>query len=81
MSTQTATSPRDKVQILLSMVMALIETVEAAGPMGAPSGTCYAAFMSKGTTLEWYEYIKGVAIESGKIRESGHLLTSTKFGV
>ena len=53
---------------------AIIETVQAAGPKGAPEGPMYAAFMSYGIDLNTFNLLVDYCTRSGKIRRSGHVL-------
>jgi hypothetical protein len=40
---------------------------------GAPAGPIYAALMAQGCTLEQFEQLMGVLVETGRLRKQGHL--------
>lgn len=52
---------------------AIIESVSAAGAMGCPGGTLYAALMSQGCSLERFEMIMGALVNVGKLEKRGQL--------
>lgn len=60
-----------KVSVLKQIGQALVETVEEAGPLGAPSGPMYAAVMTLGITLDQYEQIMAGLVAAGRLRKSG----------
>jgi hypothetical protein len=51
----------------------VIDSVKAAGALGAPAGTLYAALMAYGCTLEQFERIMGVLVSIGKLQKRGDL--------
>ena len=52
---------------------ALVESVQAAGALGAPGGILYAALMTHGFTLEQFERIMGYLVKLGKLEKRGDL--------
>jgi hypothetical protein len=62
-----------KAQFAIAQVLAaLVETIKAAGPSGAPGGVMYAALMTQGCTLEQFEALMGCLVRSGVVRKSGN---------
>lgn len=51
----------------------VLESVAAAGPLGAPGGVLYAALMVHGLSLGTFESIMGALVRIGKLRKSGEL--------
>jgi hypothetical protein len=62
----------------LQLIQAIDEAVEVAGPDGIPSGHLYAILMAGGVTLPAYDAALGVLKDSGRIQETGYLLTHKK---
>ena len=60
-------------QLLKAIADAIITSVAAAGPMGCPSGTIYAALMTQGCTLEQYEAIMAGLVQAGMLTKKSHL--------
>jgi hypothetical protein len=60
-----------KGQATAQVLMALVETVREAGPLGAPGGVMYAALMTQGCTLEQFEKLMGTLLRIGVVRKSG----------
>ena len=58
---------------LLMICNAIIESVKAAGPLGAPGGVIYSALMAQGCTLGQFEAIMGAMVSAGKLRRESHL--------
>ena len=52
---------------------AVIDSVKAAGPLGAPAGTLYAALMTHGASLEQFESLMAGLVKIGKLTKQGHL--------
>jgi hypothetical protein len=52
---------------------AIVEAVKAAGPLGAPGGTLYAAMMAHGITLAQFEKFMSAMVGAGKLTRKGHL--------
>jgi hypothetical protein len=61
----------EQIKALKAVADAIIETVQLAGPMGAPGGHIYAALMANGCTLHQYEQIMSGLVRAGKLRKSG----------
>ena len=58
----------------MRMIMdAVVDSVRAAGPMGAPGGVLYAALMVHGCTLENFQALMGVLVKVGKLTQKGNL--------
>jgi hypothetical protein len=61
-------------------ILMLLETIHSAvkeaGPMGIPSGHLYAMLMGFGFDLQTYESFIDALVQSGKIKNSNHLLTA-----
>lgn len=62
----------EKARAIVSVCRAVIQTVREAGK--TPAGTIYAALMAQGCSLQQYEQIERLIIETGQIRKSGDLL-------
>lgn len=62
-----------QIKALRFVADAVTEAVQAAGPLGAPGGTIYAALMGQGCTLQQYEGIMGGLVRAGLLRRSGDL--------
>jgi len=61
------TQLNDEIRVLKLAVDCILESVRAAGPMGAPSGVVYAALMARGMTLSTYQAIITGLVEKGAI--------------
>jgi len=59
----------------LAAVVAVTEAIREAGSQGIPAGTLYACLMSKGCTLEAYERLERIILNTGLVHKSGDLLT------
>jgi hypothetical protein len=59
---------------ILQICDAVVESIKAAGPMGAPSGVIYASLMVFGCNLEQYHSLLSILTKAGKIRQQGDLL-------
>ena len=59
---------------ILQICDAVVESIKAAGAMGAPSGVIYASLMQFGCNLSQYESLIGILVKAGKIRKQGDLL-------
>jgi hypothetical protein len=64
-------------KVALQMVEALVETVEAHGDRGTPSGHVYAAFAGHGVNLDNYLYLESLALTTGRIEKRGDVLYRT----
>jgi hypothetical protein len=56
---------------LRAIVAAVLDAIGAAGPMGAPAGTLYAALMSQGCTKSQFDSLMGALERAGKVRRDG----------
>ena len=56
---------------------AVVDSVKAAGPLGAPAGTLYAALMAHGATLDQFERLMAGLVSVGKLTKQGHLYFAT----
>jgi len=52
---------------------AIVESVRAAGEMGAPGGIIYAALMAQGCTFDQYQQIMGGMTRAGVLTQDGDL--------
>jgi len=64
---------QEQIRALRAVADAIIESIDLAGPQGAPAGVMYAALMSYGITLSQFEQIMAGLCGAGKLRKSGHL--------
>lgn len=71
MSTHTPTAAQ--AQALRAIVAAVVDAIAAAGPLGAPGGTLYAALMAHGCTLSQFESLMAALVRAGKVTRSGDL--------
>lgn len=67
----------DAIVAAAQMVQALIETSKEAGPMGAPLGPMYAAFMERGCSLNLFNILVDIAERTGKVTRSHNCLVYT----
>lgn len=63
--------------VLLGLIDAVMELVNAAGPMGRPSGELYSYLMPLGITIQQYQQILDSLVAVGYITVSNHLIKST----
>jgi hypothetical protein len=61
----------EQIKALRALADAVIEAVRAAGPLGAPRGTLYAALMQCGCTLSQFEQIMSGLCLAGKLVKRG----------
>jgi len=62
-----------QVQALRMIVDAVLDSIRAAGDMGAPSGVLYAALNAQGCTLSQYQSLMSALERAGKVRSDGNL--------
>lgn len=62
-----------QMRAVLAITDAIVEAVKAAGTLGAPGGTIYAALMAHGITLAQYEQLMAALVGAGKLTKQGHL--------
>ncbi len=60
-------------KVLRMISDAIVESVKAAGPLGAPAGVMYAALMQHGCTLDQFNQFTGALVSCGKLRRQGDL--------
>lgn len=71
-----ALTPEQRAQFIAIIDVAM-EMIEAAGPMGLPSGELYAYLMPTGMRIDQYQGILDGLKSTGLVTESGFLLKST----
>lgn len=59
---------------------AVLEAVGAAGPLGAPGGTLYAALMAHGATIQQFEKLMAGLVNADLLRKQGELYFLTEKG-
>ena len=62
------------IKALMAVCNVIVEAVEEIGKPGLPAGHLYATLMGIGCSLEQFDMMIGVLVQSGKIRKEGHLL-------
>ena len=62
---------REQIQTLRNIGRAILESVQAAGALGAPGGIIYAALMTAGCTLPQYEQIMSGMVSAGILTQDG----------
>lgn len=62
-----------KLQAVAQIGLAIVQSVEEAGPLGIPGGTLYAALMSTGAIPEQFEKLMGLLGSIGRIQKNGQL--------
>ena len=65
-----------QIKALKAVADAIVESVSAAGPLGAPAGHLYAALMAHGCTLEQFEGIMAGLVSAKMLRKQGQLYFS-----
>jgi hypothetical protein len=55
---------------------AIVDAVQAAGPLGAPGGVIYAALMAHGVSLDQYNQLMSGLVRVGKLTRDGDLYRS-----
>lgn len=58
-------------QAMKLLVAAIVDSVKAAGSIGAPGGVLYAALMAQGFTLEQYEKLMSSIVRAGVLIRRG----------
>ena len=64
-------SKEEALKLLAQVTSAVVETVNEAGPSGAPAGPMYLAFMQWGMSLATFEAVTGALVDTGKIKRRG----------
>ncbi len=63
----------EKAAAALRIVQAIADAIREAGSI--PAGTLYAMLMPSGCTLERFDWVIGILVESGRVvRDPSHLL-------
>lgn len=62
---------------LLEVLEAVVEAIDDCGQTGMPSGILYASLMTQGCTLQQFERMMEILVESGRIRKSGQVFYGT----
>jgi len=65
---------------LIEIARAIVESVKAAGELGAPAGNLYAALMTVGCTEAQFERIMGGLCRAGVLIKTGHIYRMGKVG-
>lgn len=63
---------KSALKAMVEIVQLIAETIKTRKEI--PAGELYALLMPSGCTLEQYEKIEGILIESGKVEKKGNLL-------
>jgi len=63
---------------LRMIVSAVLETIQQAGPLGAPGGHLYAALMTRGCTLSQFESLMGALVRTGRVEKRGECYHAVK---
>jgi hypothetical protein len=71
---------QEQIRLLRMVASAIIDSVRAAGPTGAPGGVIYAALMGQGCTLHQYQQIMGGLVRAGQLRQDGDLYHVAEAG-
>lgn len=58
----------------------VLETIQDAGELGAPSGVIYAALQTQGCTLNQYQSLLAPLVSRGFVVNDDHSLTMTSAG-
>ena len=68
-------TPEMKAKALSMLVDAIMESIKAAGPMGAPEGHLYAALMTvPNFRVEHLDMILDALVKAGKVTRSNHVV-------
>lgn len=61
----------EQLKALKAICDGILETVQLAGPLGAPGGHLYAALMAHGVSLEQFEQLMGGLVAGKLLRKQG----------
>ncbi len=64
----------EQIRGVVQAVQAIIDTVNEIGEQGTPEGPMYAQLMIAGCSLEQFNQLISLAVQSGKISKRGHVL-------
>jgi hypothetical protein len=70
MSTQTTQAAA----LVTQVIMAVADTIREMGPQGAPSGVIYSALMGMGISLNAYQRIVSLLVQSGRVEQRNNVL-------
>ena len=63
---------RDQAVAALHLIVKAVEdTVNEAGPLGAPAGVMYAAFTARGMSLDTFNQVTAAMVSAGRIARRG----------
>lgn len=61
----------EQAKVIRALADAIIDAVKASGPTGAPGGAIYAALMTSGCPLEFYQSLMEALVKAGKLQRRG----------
>ncbi|MCI0557522.1 MAG: hypothetical protein MN733_03425 [Nitrososphaera sp.] len=64
------TNEQKRQKVMTEICLAIVDTINEAGPMGVPSGYLYAALMGV-MSLDTFERIMAVLVQGGEIEKRG----------
>ena len=64
---------QQQINALKEIARGIVDAVKAAGELGAPAGTLYAALMTAGCTINQFEGIMSGMVKAGLLTQSGNL--------
>ncbi len=64
---------QEQIKAIREVAGAIIDTVKASEPLGAPGGTMYAALMAHGCTIQQFEQIMGGLVRANLLRKQGEV--------
>ncbi len=70
-------TPTQQVNALRAMLEAMLEAIQIGGYDGVSGGTLYSAVMGH-ITLDQFERLIRILVDSGRVRKDGHLYVSVK---
>lgn len=70
----------DQILALRLIAQAVLESIKAAGPLGAPGGHLYAALMAHGCSLQQFEQIMTGLERNGMVTKRGDCYHATAKG-
>lgn len=69
-----------QIQAIRAVARAIVEAIDAAGTLGAPAGTLYAALMSQGCSLTQFDSLTAGLQRAGLVTREGDLFRATDKG-
>lgn len=70
----------EQIKAVQRVSLVLLETIEAEGDLGAPSGPMFAALQTQGCTMSQYQQLMGQLEHRGFVTRSDHCYTITPAG-